>query len=285
MSFFALTKLATQLFYPLSLAIALLLVTFALLVRKRTVAARRCLAVAIALLWLPSTPVLSYHVTRPLEMRYPPVRAEDAASAGAIVLLGGAIAPPRPPLEWMDLNHSADRIVHAARLWRAGKAPIVVASGGGLPTSGHPVTPADAMAELLVEWGVPRDAIVLERDSKDTYENALFSKRLLDERGIRRVLVVTSAQHMPRSLAVFRALGFDAIPAGSDYSGGGALDWTNPIAWIPDAGALRATASGLKEYLGILVYWARGRLRDPWPDAEPSAARTGQALSMRSAPV
>ena len=263
MSFFGLSKVATQLVYPLSLGIATLLVTYVQLRRGRTVAARRWLLAAIALLWIPAMPVVSFHLNDLLVMRYPPVRPENSPSAGAIVLLGGAIAPPHPPLEWMDLNESADRIVHAARLWRAGKAPLVIASGGGGPYTGGPQTPADAMADLLVEWGVPRDAILLERRSRNTYENALYSKQLLDERGIRDVLVVTSAAHMPRSMAVFRSLGLNAIPAATDYPGGDSIGYDNPTIFLPDAGALRATEAAIKEYLGIVVYWIRGEIRDP----------------------
>lgn len=257
MTFFGFTKILTQLAYPLGIAIALLVVAVVLLRRQRVRAARRLVVVAILLLWIPSTPAISHHLNTWLESLYAPVQVEDSPSAGAIVLMGGMIAPPYPPLEWMDLNDSVDRILHAGRLWRAGKAPILIASGGGGPYTG-PVKPADAMADLLVEWGVARDAIVLERRSRNTYENALYSKELLDERGIHDVLVVTSAAHMLRSLAVFRSLGLNAIPAATDFSGGVAVDYANAVLWMPDAGALRATAAGIKEYLGIAVYWLRG---------------------------
>lgn len=261
MSFFLLSKILTQLAYPLGVGLLLLLAGFVLLRRGRTRAAQRWLAAGIALLWFASTPVVGHQVIRRLEMRHPPVPPGESPSAGAIVLLGGAVAPPYPPLYWMDLNDSADRVVHAARLWRAGKAPIVISSGGGGPYTGGPQTPGDAMADLLVELGVAREAIVVEGRSRTTWENALYSKELLDARGIRDVLVVTSAAHMTRAMAVFERLGLRAIPAATDYSSGGAIDYTSPLVWIPDAGALRATGSGVKELLGLGVYWARGWIR------------------------
>jgi uncharacterized SAM-binding protein YcdF (DUF218 family) len=242
------------------MAIRIPLLLFAALVslgRSRIRAARRFLVAAIALLWIASLPVVGYHALDGLERRFPPVQPEATPSAGAIVLLGGAIAPPYPPRYWAELNGSADRIVHASRLWRAGKAPIVVSSGGGGPYTGGPQTPADAMADLLVEWGVPRDAIVLERKSKTTYENALYSKQLLDERGIHDVLVVTSAAHMTRALAVFPASACTR-PQPRPTARPAASSTTNPTIWLPDASTLSGTASALKEYLGILVYWARG---------------------------
>ncbi|RIL03970.1 MAG: YdcF family protein [Proteobacteria bacterium] len=255
---FRLSKVLTQLAYPLAIAMLLLLVALALLSRGRARAARGWLAAGIALLWIASLPAVGFHVVDFLESRHAPVAPADAESAGAIVLLGGAISPPYPPLYWMDLNDAVDRIVHAARLQRAGKAPIIVVAGGGGPYIGGPQTPADAMGELLVEWGIPREALVLERRSRNTYENALYAKELLDERGITRVLVVTSASHMLRSLAIFRSLGLDAVPAATDYSALGRIDYGNPLIWIPDAGTLRGTSAALKEYLGIAVYWARG---------------------------
>jgi uncharacterized SAM-binding protein YcdF (DUF218 family) len=261
MSFYLLSKILTQLAYPLGISIVLLAIAWALLRRERVRAARRWLGAGLALLWIASTPVVGHQVIRRLELRHPPVTPADTQSAGAIVLLGGGVAPPYPPLYWMDLNDAADRVVHAARLWHAGKAPLIVSSGGGGPYIGGPQTPGDAMADLLVELGVPRDAIVVEGRSRNTYENARYSKEILDARGIRDVLVVTSASHMTRSLAVFRTLGFDAIPAATDYASGGSIDYAFPLVWLPDAGALRGTGAGIKEVLGIAVYWWRGWIR------------------------
>jgi uncharacterized SAM-binding protein YcdF (DUF218 family) len=261
MTFFRLTKILTQLVYPLSLSLLLLLVALLLLRRGRIRAARRFLAAGIALLWLFSVPLASYPLAWSLERRFPRVAPEDSPRAGAIVLLGGGIAPARTPLHWMNLNESADRIVHAARLWRAGKAPIIVVSGGGGPHPDAAQKPADAMADLLVEWGIPREVLVLERRSRNTWENALYSKQLLDERGIRDALVVTSAGHMWRSLALFRSLGVDAIPAATDYTISGPFPWSRIETWLPSAGSLEGTAASIKEYLGVLVYWLRGRIR------------------------
>jgi uncharacterized SAM-binding protein YcdF (DUF218 family) len=258
LSAYALTKILTQLAYPLCIALGLLAIALVLLARRRVRGARRLLVAALLLLAVPSLPAFGFHLLHSLEGRYPPVAPEAAPNAGAIVLLGGAISPPHPPLYWADLNGAADRILHAARLWRAGKAPIVVSSGGGGPYIGGPQTPSEAMADILVELGVSRDAIVLEKQSRNTYENALYSKRLLDERGIRDVLVVTSAAHMLRALAVFRSLGLNAVPAATDFESGGAIDYEYPAVWIPDAGALVGTGAAMKEYLGIAVYTLRG---------------------------
>ena len=177
MTGFALTKLATQLVYPLTIAIALGLGGLFALARGRTRRAGALFGIAVALLWIGSMPALSFVLGESLQSRYPPVPAEEASHAAAIVLLGGGLSPAAPPRNWMDLGEAADRIVHAARLYRAGKAPLIVASDGNSPP-GAAQTPAAATADLLVEWGIPRDAILVEGESRNTYGNAIFTRKL-----------------------------------------------------------------------------------------------------------
>ena len=122
-------------------------------------------------------------------------------------------------------------------------------------------TPADSMAEVLVELGVPRDAIVLERQSRTTAENALFSKPLLEERGAHRVLrrhVGGAHAAIDRGLPQPR-LRSDSGPA--DFATAALIDYGELAIWIPDPGALTSTTAALKEWQGILVYRLRGQIR------------------------
>ena len=261
MTGFLLTKIATQLVYPLSISIVLSVVGLVLLARGRIRHAGVLLGVALAILWVASTPVVSFVLRESLEARYAPVPPDQAQRASAIVLLGDAIAPGAPPRNWPDLNESADRIVHASRLYRAGKAPLIVATGGGDASNTAVQKPSDTTADLLVEWGVPREAILPERESLTTYENAIYTRKMLQARGIDGpVLLVTSAAHMWRSMAVFESAGLRAIPAATDY-GSGRIELGDPRVWLPDAGALHGTDGAIKEYLGVLVYRLRGQIR------------------------
>jgi uncharacterized SAM-binding protein YcdF (DUF218 family) len=254
-----LTKVVSQALLPLNLSIELLLV--GLLLRrlgwKRT--GRVAVVASVALLWLASTPVVSTALVRSLEDDHAYVAPEDSPTADAIVVLGGALGPARPPRGAADLGDGADRLLHAARLHRAGRAPFVVPSGGSAPWSGSGKAESDDMADLLVEWGVPRDAILVEAGSLDTRGNAEETKRVLDVRGARRVLLVTSALHMPRALAAFRAVGVDAVPSPTDYLGvspeSGSL-----LRLLPDAQALAHTTAVAHEWLGTLWYGLRGWL-------------------------
>jgi uncharacterized SAM-binding protein YcdF (DUF218 family) len=262
MNGFVLSKIATRLVYPLSISIALSVVALVLLARGRSRRAGICLFASLAILWVASTPIVGFALQASLEARYAPVSPEQAQSASAIVLLGDALTPATPPRNWVDLNESADRIVHASRLYRAGKAPLVVVTGGPGWRSSTIKDPAETTADLLVEWGVPRAAILLERASRTTYENAVYTREILDANGIDGpILLVTSAAHMWRSMAVFESAGLRAIPAATDY-GLGAIELSDPRVWIPDADALHDTNGAIKEYLGMLVYRLRGQIRD-----------------------
>jgi uncharacterized SAM-binding protein YcdF (DUF218 family) len=258
-----LSKVATQLVLPLDLAVAAMLGVAALAWHARARAAA-ALAAAVALsLWAASLPVAAYRLLRSIEDRHAPVTAEEAPSAGAIVVLGGGLRsfdPSGGTRRWPDMNSAGDRLLHAARLYRAGKAPLVIPTGGLLGWEPGTVPQAESAAQLLEEWGVPPTAILPEPRSRTTWEDAHYAKQLLDAHGIQEVLLVTSALHMDRSLASFEAAGVRAIPAPTDYEAeappGG------PLGWLPDVSALRDTTRVLKEWLGLAVYRVRARLGD-----------------------
>jgi uncharacterized SAM-binding protein YcdF (DUF218 family) len=116
--------------------------------------------------------------------------------------------------------------------------------------------------------GVPPEAVLLETDSGNTYENAVACRKILKEKGFRRVILVTSAAHMPRSVGVFKRLGIEVIPAPTGYTATqgdvGISIPKNPynflISLLPDADNLKTTTRMLKEYVGIFIYKLRGWL-------------------------
>lgn len=177
----------------------------------------------------------------------------ELAKAPAIVVLGGAVCPPELGGSEIDLNSAADRVWYAARLFHAGKAPMLILSGGYDPER-NAYSEARAMATFLADLGVPTQAVVLEEQSRNTRQNAAFSAALLKARGIDRILLVTSALHMPRAVALFTAQGLQVIPAPTDFEG----SQTPPpgiLAWLPDALALDASGRAMKELVGKWVGW------------------------------
>ena len=113
------------------------------------------------------------------------------------------------------------------------------------------------IADLLVELGVPRSALILETGSRTTRENAVNTAAIFKEHGWRNGLLVTSGVHMPRALATFQKVGLSLVPAATDiYAGPPRLDTLLDV--VPDAGALARTASAVKEIIGLCVYRFRG---------------------------
>ncbi len=166
-----------------------------------------------------------------------------------MVVLGGAIAPPEAGQPYPNLGPAADRVWHAARLYHAGKAPVVVLSGGSdLTISEHPE--AVAMGKLLQDLGVPASALLLEGSSRTTEQNARFSAVLLRQHSLQRVLLVTSALHMARALRHFEAQGLQVVPVATDHE----TSRTPPQGlwqrWPPNTSSLDGSARALKEWVG-----------------------------------
>jgi len=260
--FVFLSKFLPPLIYPLGLAICLAAAGLLLHKRRRLRAATAISAVALLL--LSSNHWVAFQLARSLEWQYLP--SSELEPAEVIVLLGGGTEPAHAPRTAPELNGAGDRLLRAARLYRQGKAPAILLSGGNIIwLENRASTPAADMTALLGEMGVPASAIWLEDRSQNTYENALFCAQILKEKGISRAILVTSAMHMPRSVALFRKQGIQVIPAPADFAvtQAGLSELTSsPGAWavnlLPSAGSLSLTTACLKEYLGMLAYWLRG---------------------------
>ena len=254
-----LSKLLTQAVYPLNFALAGIAVGIVLLLCKKRRTGLWLTSLFVCWLWVWSTPAFSGWIRGTLEQRYMPVAVEKMEAADAIVVLGGAVATVIPPRIYPDLGPASDRVWQAARLYEAGKAPLIIVSGGGsIFTPNDTTRESDAMADFLKALKVPDSAIVRESESMTTQENADFTKRILDARGIKKILLVTSALHMPRALAIFRTLGITVIPAPTDYE---IADEGKrmPFPILPDALALEGSSRAFKEYVGLFVFRLVGR--------------------------
>jgi uncharacterized SAM-binding protein YcdF (DUF218 family) len=191
-----------------------------------------------------------------LERNYPPRAISATPEADAIVLLGGATRGDTHMGTLGDLNQQADRLVHAAALYKAGRAPLVLLSGGGQP-GGRPE--AEVMRDILLVMGIPERALLLERASRNTYDNAVNSARLLEARGMRTILLVTSAFHMRRAEALFTAQGLRVIPAPTDYQ----RLVMEPVLprWLPTVDDLARSTYALREHVGYWIYSLQGRFQ------------------------
>jgi uncharacterized SAM-binding protein YcdF (DUF218 family) len=121
------------------------------------------------------------------------------------------------------------------------------------------------MVELLKTMGVPAAAMIQEPTSRTTRENAVNVKQIMEAEGIGKILLVTSAVHMPRSLRIFQKLGIDAIPAPTDFwvsdrdvEGLQASPQSLALSLLPEAEQLSNITRVIKEYIGMGIYWLRG---------------------------
>ena len=196
-------------------------------------------------------------LARSLEWREIP--SGPLPQADAIVILGGAVNDAAWPRPWVHLTGAGDRLLYAAKLYREGKAPLLILCGGSSHLNSEPE--ATSMAEVLEFIGVPDSAIVKEPASLNTHQNAVNTREILLKRGIHHVLLVTSAMHMPRALLVFKHEGIDVLPAPTDF---GVIEQESEemrsspatilISLMPDAESLNLTSRALKEYFGLVVY-------------------------------
>ena len=251
------SKVLSYLIYPLSAGLLVTLVGSCVCIRHKRIGWPLIL-LGVMLIWVPATRPVSYWLRGSLERLYPPRKVNEIPRTEVIVVLGGGLDPVVPPRVYPDLKSGADRVMHAARLYRAGKAPLVVPSGGYLDWYSTGQSEAESMKAVLEGQGVPGSAILEERDSRTTEENAQCVMALLEKRGLGTILLVTSALHMRRAHKAFLSVGFDVIPAATDYEVVDMRDRTW-LRWLPTVGHLEGSTRALKEYVGYWVYALKRR--------------------------
>jgi uncharacterized SAM-binding protein YcdF (DUF218 family) len=200
--------------------------------------------------------ILGYALRYPLEAHYPPLL--DPRQAGpydAIVVLTSSVVAPEGLIPFSSLDYGMfRRIEEALRLYRIQPKPIIVSGGHVNPFTkdkGENRIPR----EYLARWGVPAHDLIGEDQSRDTFESAVQVGKILKQKGWNRYLLVTSAEHMPRSMLVFSAKAPEPIAAPGDfYLGKFRL---SPAAFYPNIGAASGIYFALHEYLGLVNYYWR----------------------------
>ncbi len=171
----------------------------------------------------------------------------------AVVLLGGAVTPQGSLPESPAWNDNIERLLEVRELLLGGRARVAIVSGGRL--GGGLRTEAEYLGEALLALGVPKDQVIIEPRANNTRENATESKKLLDALGAKKVLLVTSAFHVPRAVGCFRAAGVEADMLPVDYRmRAPELDTHH----APRGEYLSQTARALREWLGRAVYRVLG---------------------------
>jgi uncharacterized SAM-binding protein YcdF (DUF218 family) len=254
-----LAKLLPFLVYPLSVTVLLVIMAGLCVALRLWRYAAATLVAALLLLWTCSTPRFAAWALGTLERQYPARAISEIPEADVAIVLGGAIEQPFPPRVVAELSSASNRILYAARLYRAGKVKRVLVSGGNLPWQKGIKPEAEFIRELLMEWGVPSSAIEVGTGSRNTFENALEVKEIWSRSRFNSALLVTSAAHMPRAMAVFRGAGLPVIASTTDVR---IVELSSAILldWLPSAGGLATTTEAMKEWIGYWAYRTRGYL-------------------------
>ena len=242
---------------PIGLVIELSLVALLFLWNGWKKTSATFLVSAMLVLWSASMPFVAHTLLGKLEQDYPAVMMTEVPARQCIVVLGGTVEPVLPPRIDIDMHEAVDRLRKAAQLYRVARGRVIIVTGGNQPWSPFTEPEANSMKTLLLEWGVPAEAIVLESESRNTRENAVYSIELMEDLDCGEPLLVTSAAHMKRSVAVFDKLGVTVFPVSADVrvirnSKLMLLDF------LPDADALNMTTDAMREWIGQKVYQVQG---------------------------
>jgi uncharacterized SAM-binding protein YcdF (DUF218 family) len=261
--FFILSKFVGFFALPSNVAATIAVVGIVLLFTRFRRTGRALATLGVVLLLIAGLSPLGNALMLPLEDRFPPWDASRGAPAG-IIVLGGAVGPELSAARGTpDLNESAERITATAALARQYPDARIVYSGGNARLVLTGGIEADYAIDLLESLGVARARVVAERQSRNTIENAEFSKRLVAPKPGERWLLVTSAYHMPRAIGAFRRAGFlvEAYPV--DWRTRGPIDLWLPFESV--TAGLRRTDTAVHEWIGLFAYWLTGRTSELFP--------------------
>ncbi|WP_296901665.1 YdcF family protein [uncultured Megasphaera sp.] len=228
------------------IVLALLILIFYMFRRKSQ--GRWVLAVITAVFYLLSIEPVSNALIHPLETAYDQPRGADA-QGDVIVLLGGGSRAGVPDFDGTGQvgSAAANRFLMALRLQKAKDLPILLSGGTILKGDANE---SAIEKRMLLSLGVPEDKIFMDDKSRNTAENAAFSKNICAEQGWSHPILVTSAFHMPRSVRFFQREGLDVTPYPCDYHTSAVTNWSG-YSVVPQSFYLFNSCLAIKEYVGI----------------------------------
>ena len=239
-------KLLPMIVLPLGFSIGL--VTIALFLRKRWLA-----AIGVGVLLISSMPIVGDSLLKILENRFPKLEVEDCATVDAVVVLSGMLHKTRSKHGVLEWGEGVDRFEQGVLLMKAGKARLLIFTGGRVPWSNRRVTEGEDLRTAAIARGVPAEAIVVTEEVGSTADEARALRKLAGSRGLKRIILVTTAWHMPRAELLFRNAGVPVIPFPVDYY----TRYQEPatlLDFLPQAGGMVNTETTLRESYGLLYY-------------------------------
>jgi uncharacterized SAM-binding protein YcdF (DUF218 family) len=266
--FFILSKTLGFLLLPTNLLIGVGVIGAILLVTRFASLGRKLVMVSVLLLVICGLSPLGNYLLYPLEQRFPSWQAGSGAPPDGIVILGASIEADLSAAHGTPVVRSApDRIIAAAALAHRYPNARIVFSGGSANLISNDAREADFAGAIFEGLGIAKSRLTMERASRNTLENAQFSKALVQPKDGERWLLVTSAFHMPRSIGLFRKAGFAVEAYPVDWRVGGRGDLMNFSNAILDG--LGRTETAVREWIGLIAYRATGKIDDLLPGPAP----------------
>jgi uncharacterized SAM-binding protein YcdF (DUF218 family) len=214
--------------------------------------------VAMTLLYVASTRYMAGLVLGGLEARSRPMAVVEAPPADAVVVLGGIFGPPVPDGQVPNVADSSERLEAGIALLNQGRAPMLVFTGGRLPWNESAEMEGERAKRFVVARGIPSEKILVTGLVRNTADEALAVAEMMQRQRWNRIILVTTAWHMPRAARLFRRAGIDIVPFPVDYRLGATGSW-HLLDFVPSGEALEQTEQGLREVYGILFYAVTGR--------------------------
>mgnify|MGYP000492167712 CR=1 FL=1 len=237
-------KILPLIFSPLFFIISLII--FGLIIGSKKIS-----LTGVIILVILSTPIVSDKLIAYLESDYELIKPSKVESADAVVVLSGMVKTIQTKngldYEW---GEAADRIFAGIDLFKSNKAPVLILTGGKLPWS-IGVPEGEYLRDVAIDLGVPKKDILITENVENTDQEAKAIKKilLLDNP---KVILVTSAFHMPRAQKVFEAAGLSVSPYAVDFLSG--VEKVKIMDFIPNADAFKDTSFFIREIIGRLYY-------------------------------
>jgi uncharacterized SAM-binding protein YcdF (DUF218 family) len=255
--FFIVSKIVELVAAPFNLALISAMLGAALLFTRRARLGRALVALGVGFIALISFGPFGHLLVAPLEARFPPPPQDMAAPDGIIVLGGSVDEHLSGALGRPVLSEAVERLIAPIALRRRFPHARLVFTGGSASLRRPKFTEADTVALLWRDIGLDTGDVIYEDRSRNTFENAVFTRDLVQPKAGERWLLVTSAIHMPRSVGIFRRAGFDVVPFPVDFRTTGEI-----ARWRVLQSPLRAFQlfqAGLHEWVGMLAYRLTGK--------------------------
>jgi uncharacterized SAM-binding protein YcdF (DUF218 family) len=261
--FFFLSKTLGIMLLPANFLIGVGLLGAILLATRFASLGRKLLIVSVVLLAVCGFSPLGNLVLYPLESRFPPWDPVRGAPDGIVVLGGSIDADLSVAHGAAAFTAAAGRMIEAAALAHRYPNARIIFSGGSANLISADAREADYAAAVFESLGISRERLTMERRSRNTQENAEFSKAIAAPKSGERWLLLTSAYHMPRSVGLFRKAGFAVEPYPVDWRTGKREELLtfSPVA----AEGLQRTDIGIREWIGLAAYWLTGKIDDLLP--------------------